>query len=58
MDARMCPCGTAAESRTHIAGERELYKDERDALQSLPGLVRKQEWLEGVGEGGAGGWEW
>ena len=29
----MCPCGTTIESRTHIIGEREIYKEERDALE-------------------------
>ena len=28
----MCPCSTTTESRTHI-GEREVYKEERDALK-------------------------
>ena len=36
--ARMCPCGKAVESRTHIAGECEIYKKERDVLE---GEVRK-----------------
>ena len=31
--ANMCPCGTTIESRTHIIGEREIYKEERDALK-------------------------
>ena len=29
----MCPCGTTIESRTHIVGECEIYKEERDALE-------------------------
>ena len=29
----MCPCGTTIKSRTHIVGEREIYKEERDALE-------------------------
>ena len=29
-DAQMCPCGKAVESRTHIVGECEIYKEERD----------------------------
>ena len=29
----MCPCGTTMESRTHIVGECEIYKEERDALE-------------------------
>ena len=28
----MYPCGKAVESRTHIVGERETYKEERDLL--------------------------
>ena len=27
--AQMCPCGKAVESRTHIVGECEIYKEER-----------------------------
>ena len=26
-DAQMCPCGKAVESRTHIVGECEVYKE-------------------------------
>ena len=29
----MCPCGKAVESRTHIVGECEIYKEERDVLE-------------------------
>ena len=29
----MCPCGTTIESRTHIVGECEIYKEKRDALE-------------------------
>ena len=29
----MCPCATTIESRTHIVGECERYKEERDALE-------------------------
>ena len=29
----MCPCGTTIESRTHIVGEYEIYKEERNALE-------------------------
>ena len=32
MATNMCPCGTI-ESRAHIAGECEIYKEERDALE-------------------------
>ena len=33
MATNMCPCGTTIESRTHIVGECEIYKEERDALE-------------------------
>ena len=33
MAANMCPCGTTIESRTHIVGECEIYKEGRDVLQ-------------------------
>ena len=29
----MCPCGATKESRTHIVGECEINKEERDALE-------------------------
>ena len=29
----MSPCGTTKKSRTHIVGESEIYKEERDALE-------------------------
>ena len=35
MDARMCPCGTTIESRTHIIGECEIHKEERDAFEEM-----------------------
>ena len=28
----MCPCGTTIESGTHIVGECEVYKEQRDML--------------------------
>lgn len=31
--AQRCPCGKAKESRTHIVGECEMYKEERDVLE-------------------------
>ena len=34
VDARMYPCGTTMESRTHIV-EVEIYKEERDALEEV-----------------------
>ena len=33
IDAQMCPCGKAIESRTHIVGECEICKEERDVLE-------------------------
>ena len=35
MDVHMCPCGTTLESRTHIVGKREVYKEERDASEEM-----------------------
>ena len=32
VSAHMCPCSTTIKSRTHIIGECEIYKEERDAL--------------------------
>ena len=31
--AQMCTCGKAVESRSHIVGECEIYKEERDMLR-------------------------
>ena len=33
IDAQVCPCGKATESRTHIVGECEMYKEERYVFQ-------------------------
>ena len=33
MATYMCPHGTSIESRTHIVGECEIYKEERHALE-------------------------
>ena len=33
--AQLCPCGTAIRSRTHIVGECEAYKEERDVLEEM-----------------------
>ena len=33
MDAHMCPCGATIESRTHIVGGYEIFKEERDVLE-------------------------
>ena len=30
VDAQMCPCSKAIESRAHIVGESEMYEEERD----------------------------
>ena len=32
VDAHICPCAVAIESRTHRVGEREMYKEERVVL--------------------------
>ena len=32
-DAQMCPCVKAVESRTHVVGECEMYKEKRDVLE-------------------------
>ena len=31
----MCPCGKTVERRTHIVGECEIYKEERDVLEEM-----------------------
>ena len=33
MGAHVCPCGTTIESRIHVVGECEIYKEERDVLE-------------------------
>ena len=33
--AHMCPCGKAVESRTHIVGDCEMYKEEWDVLEEM-----------------------
>ena len=33
IDAQICPCGKSIESRTHIVGDCEIYKEERDVLE-------------------------
>ena len=33
-DAQTCPCDKATESRTHVVGECEVYKEERDVLEA------------------------
>ena len=42
VDAQMCPCGIAIESRTHIVRECEMYKEERDVI--------KEEGIRGIDE--------
>ena len=39
MVTHMCPCGTTMESRTHIVGESEIYKEERDVLEEEMGKL-------------------
>ena len=36
----MCPCGTIIEGRTHIVGDCEIYKEERDALEEETSKIR------------------
>ena len=31
----MCPCGKAVESKTHIVGECEIYKEDLDVLEEM-----------------------
>ena len=33
--AQMCSCGKALESRTHLVGECEMYKEERNLLEEM-----------------------
>ena len=33
VDAQMCPYGKAIESRTHMVGQYEMYKEERNVIQ-------------------------
>ena len=35
MDAHMRPCCTTIGCRTHVVGECEIYKKERDALEEM-----------------------
>ena len=35
VDAQMCPCGEAIESRSHVVGECEMYKEEREVLEEM-----------------------
>ena len=37
----MCLCGKAIESRTHVVGECEMYKEEQDVLEEEIGSVNK-----------------
>ena len=37
----MFPRGTTAENRTHIVGECEMYKEERDALEEETRKIRR-----------------
>ena len=38
MATNMIPCGTTIESRTHIVGYCEIYKEERGALEEMRNL--------------------
>ena len=40
----MCPYGTTVESRTHIVGERAIYKEERDASKEEMGKLTYVTW--------------
>ena len=40
MATNMCPCGTTIESRIHIVGECEIYKEERSELEEMGKLDR------------------
>ena len=35
MASNMCPCRVTLESRTHIVGECEIYKEKRDVLEEM-----------------------
>ena len=35
MDAHMCPCGTTLESRAHIVGEGDIYKEVWDVSKKI-----------------------
>ena len=39
MPTNMCPCGTTTESRTHLVGECEIYREERNALEEGMGKL-------------------
>ena len=43
VDAQMCSCGKAIESRTHIVGECETYKEERDMLDEEVGEIDERD---------------
>ena len=38
MATNMRPCGTTIESRTHVVGECEICKEERDVLEKMRNL--------------------
>ena len=44
IDAQMCPCGKAIESRTYIVGECEIYKEERDVLKEETREIDELTW--------------
>ena len=40
----MCPCGKAVDSRTHIVGECDIYKEERDVLEEMRKIDESVTW--------------
>ena len=42
--AQMCPCGKAVESRTHIVGECETYKEGRDVSEENRRMWHGEVW--------------
>ena len=40
----MCPCGKAVDSRTHIVGECDIYKEERDVLVEMRKIDESVTW--------------
>ena len=43
-DAQMCSCGKAVESRTHIVGECETYKEGRDVSEENRRMWHGEVW--------------
>ena len=40
----MCHCGKAVDSRTHIVGECDIYKEERDVLEEMRKIDESATW--------------